>query len=58
MVNRIQHYRTYLFLSIILISIGVTLINVPQNTGALGVVFIAIGGLFFMIGMHKKKNQL
>jgi len=52
------NYRRAIFLSIILISLGVVFNTVIKaNTSAIGTVFIAVGGLFFIIGMANKKKE-
>lgn len=52
------NYRRAIFLSIILISLGVVFNTaIKENTSAIGTVFIAVGGLFFIIGMAKKKGE-
>lgn len=54
--DRLNHNRTFI-LSIILIALGITLTNVFKLS-AIGVVFIAVGGLFFIIAMARKnKNE-
>jgi len=49
--------RRAIFFSIILISIGVVLMNL-QSIPTAGIVLIANGGLFFIIGMQIRKNEL
>ncbi|MCB0260675.1 MAG: hypothetical protein KDH97_11795 [Calditrichaeota bacterium] len=51
-------YRRSIFLSIILIALGVVLIN-AFSVPPIGVVFIAVGGFFFIVGMAglKKRNE-
>lgn len=51
------NYRRAIFLSIILIFLGVIFNTIiKENTSAIGIVFIAVGGLFFIIGMANKKK--
>ena len=52
------NYRRAFFISIILITVGVVLNTlIKENVTAIGTVFIAVGGLFFIISMAKKKSQ-
>ena len=52
------NYRRALFISIILITVGIVLNTlIKENVTAIGTVFIAVGGLFFIISMAKKKSQ-
>ena len=52
-----EPYRRALFLGMILTALGIVLTTtMGEATGALGVVFIAVGGLFFIIGMQQKKK--
>ena len=42
-----------------IIAMGILLINYFQDsTGNLGIIIIAIGGFFFLIGMKNKKTEL
>ncbi len=51
-------YRRTLFISILLIALGVVLNTlIKENVTAVGTVFIALGGLFFIISMAKKKSE-
>jgi len=48
-----EGYKKILFVGIIIIVLGVIFsINISRP---LGTVFVAIGGLFFVSGMHKKR---
>jgi drug/metabolite transporter superfamily protein YnfA len=44
-----------LLISIVLIALGVTLMNMNESTKTPGIVFIAIGGLFLIIAFARKK---
>ncbi len=58
MSKKIEEYRKYIFLGIIIIALGITFSNTMKDTvGSLETVFIAVGGLFFIIGMHKKRKE-
>lgn len=48
-------YRRALFLSMIFISLGCVLLNTIALK-AIGIVFIAVGGFFFIVGMVRRKN--
>lgn len=55
--NNLEKYKRYLFLGITTIALGVTFSSVFRNVeGALGTILIAVGGLFFIIGMSMKKK--
>jgi hypothetical protein len=54
----LRPYKKYIFLGIIVIALGVTFSNAMEGTfHSFGVVLIAIGGLFFIIGMRKKQLE-
>ena len=57
MKNKLEKYRKYLFLGITLIALGVTFNTVFRIVeGSSGTVLIAVGGLFFIIGVSLKKK--
>lgn len=48
-------YKRILFLGIIFTALGITLTNVfHEESSSIGIVFIAIGGLFIIIGAKQK----
>ena len=49
-------YKRFIFLCIILVSLGVVIIN-TSSSHSFGIVFIALGGLFLIGGMAKKKKE-
>ena len=49
-------YKRLIFLSIILIALGVSF-NTTLDIGSLGTVFIAVGGLFLIAGMARKRTE-
>lgn len=58
MENKMEKYKRYIFAGIIIIALGVTFTNTMKETsGSLGIVFIAVGGLFFIIGMNMKRKK-
>ncbi|MDX2444883.1 MAG: hypothetical protein QNK30_13895 [Bacteroidales bacterium] len=58
MVEKLEKYRRYIFAGIVIIALGVTFsTTLKDSLGSLGTVFIAIGGLFFIIGMNMKKKE-
>lgn len=58
MEKKLEEYRKYIFIGIIIIALGVTLSTTMKDTvGSLGTVLIAVGGLFFIIGMSKKRKE-
>ena len=53
--NKLEPYKRYIFIGIIIIALGVTFsTTLKESVGSIGTVFIAVGGLFFIIGMSKK----
>ena len=57
MAQKLQDYKKFIFFAIIFISLGVTFTTTIDDVPSLGIVFIALGGLFFIIGMSKKKKE-
>ncbi|ODS29701.1 MAG: hypothetical protein SCARUB_05196 [Candidatus Scalindua rubra] len=58
MSERLEPYRKFIFIGIIIIVLGITFSTTMKDTvGSLGIVFIAVGGLFFIIGMSKKRKE-
>ena len=55
MSDKIVSYKRFIFAAIIIIAIGISL-STQLTDNAIGTVLIAVGGLFFIIGMSKK-NQ-
>ena len=52
-----ENYRRYFFMGIIIIALGITFSTTMKDSmGSLGTVLIAVGGLFFIIAMSKKRN--
>lgn len=45
-----------IYLGIILIALGIVM-NTTLRVGSIGTVMIAVGGLFFIAGMAKKKEE-
>ena len=52
---RFEGYRRPIYLGIIIIALGIV-INTTLKT-SLGTVLIAVGGLFFITGMSRKKKR-
>ena len=51
-----QDYRKFGYLGIVLIAIGITFTTtLADNYQSLGTTLIALGGLFFIIAMSKKR---
>lgn len=56
--NKLEPYKRFIYIGIIVIALGVTLSTTLKETiGSFGTVFIAIGGMFFIIGMSKKRKE-
>jgi len=50
--------KTYIFAGIIITALGVIFSTTMSDIfGSLGIVFIAVGGLLFIIGMSKKRKE-
>ena len=53
-----EEYNRIIFMGIVIIALGISFsTTLKESVGALGVVFIAIGGLFFIIGMSQKRKE-
>lgn len=51
-------YKTTFYISLILIALGITASTaMKENSGSLGTVMIAVGGLFLIISMAKKRKE-
>ncbi len=56
--EKLEGYKRPLFLSVLLTLLGITFTTILKDSvGAVGIVFIAVGGLFFIIGMSKKRKE-
>ncbi len=56
--NKTETSRKFIFIGIIIIALGITFTTTLKDTvGSLGTVLIAVGGLFFIIGMSKKRKE-
>ena len=52
-----EKYKRYIFMSIILIALGVVFsTTLKESVSSMGTIFIALGGLFFIIGMRMKRK--
>ena len=55
--NNSENYRRALLFGIILIALGIVFnTTLASSAGSLGTVLIAVGGLFFIIGMARKRK--
>lgn len=55
--KNLERYKKIIFVGVILIALGINFSTIlSDSVGSLGTVFIAIGGLFFIIGMKEKKD--
>lgn len=52
---KLEGYRRPIYFGIILIALGIVMNTTLDNS--LGTVLIAVGGLFFIIGMSRKKKS-
>ena len=54
--EKLEGYKRPLFLGAVIIALGITFTTVLKETvGSIGIVFIAVGGLFFIIGMNYQR---
>ena len=56
METKTENYRKFILIGIIVTALGITISNALMPNSAVGIVIIAVGGLFFIIGMGKKKE--
>lgn len=57
--KRIENYKRYIFMSILLNALGVTsMVTLKDTLGSLGIVMIAVGGLLLIIGLNMRKKKL
>lgn len=54
--NKPDYNRT-IFIAIWVIALGITLTTVFENVKPAGIVMIAVGGFFLIVGMKKKKDH-
>jgi galactitol-specific phosphotransferase system IIC component len=53
-----QPYRRYLFIAIVFVALGITFsTTLGDSLNSLGTVCIAVGGLFLIIGLSKKRKE-
>lgn len=51
-------YKRMFFLGIIVIALGITFsTSLKEQVGSLGTVLIAVGGLFFIVAMNRKRLE-
>lgn len=50
-------YQKTIFISISIIALGITMTTVFESIRPVGIVMVAIGGFFLIIGMKKKKDE-
>jgi len=55
--KKLEPYKRFIVIGIIIIALGVTFSTTLEGTaGSLSTVFFAVGGLFLIIGMSKKRK--
>lgn len=53
-----ERYKKFILFGIIIIAMGIVFSNTLENISeSLGTVLIAVGGLFLIIGMSKKRKE-
>jgi predicted membrane channel-forming protein YqfA (hemolysin III family) len=56
--NKLEPFKRFIFIGIIVITLGVTFsTTLKGSVDSLGIVFIAVGVLFFIIGMSTKRKE-
>jgi len=56
--EKLEGYKRPLFLGAVITALGITFTTtLKDSVGSVGIVFIAVGGLFFIIGMKKKRME-
>lgn len=56
--EKLEGYKRSLFLSAVMVALGITFTTIMKDTlGSVGIVFIAVGGFFFIVGMSKKRKE-
>jgi predicted membrane channel-forming protein YqfA (hemolysin III family) len=56
--GKLKGYKRSLFLSAVMVALGITFTTIMKDTlGSVGIVFIAVGGFFFIVGMNKKRKE-
>ena len=54
----LKNYERVGYIGIIVITLGITFTtSLREYVGSIGIVFIAIGGLFFIFSMNEKKKE-
>jgi len=55
--KKIEEYRKFIFIGIVVIALGITFsTSLKETLSSLGNVLVALGGLFLIFGMSKKKK--
>ena len=58
MSTKMERHKRYIFVAIIITTLGVSFTTTLKDSlGTLGVVFIAVGGFFFIVGMSMKRKD-
>lgn len=56
--EKVQGYKRQIFLGIVIVSLGIVFTNLLKDeVSSLGVVFVAIGGFFLIVGMSRKRKE-
>jgi predicted membrane channel-forming protein YqfA (hemolysin III family) len=56
--EKLKGHKRSLFLSAVMVALGITFTTIMKDTlGLVGIVFIAVGGFFFIVGMSKKRKE-
>lgn len=56
--EKLKGHKRSLFLSAVMVALGITFTTIMKDTlGLVGIVFIAVGGFLFIVGMSKKRKE-
>jgi|Deesub1362B_J571_1020462.scaffolds.fasta_scaffold01069_6 hypothetical protein len=56
--GKLKGRKRSLFLSAVLVALGITFTTIMKDSlGLVGIVFIAVGGFFSIVGMSKKRKE-
>ena len=58
MIQSLKNFQKRILAGITIIALGITLMNAFSETKSVGIVLIAIGGLFYISGMKMKLDEV
>ncbi len=58
MSRKLESYRRLILIGMTFIAVGITFsIALKETASSVGIVLIAVGGLFFIVGMSRKRKE-